>query len=62
MGIRNTLVFLISTLLALTPVTIAQTVTGQLTGTVVDSAGAIVAGASVQALGASARAASNPAS
>ena len=36
------------TLLALTPIANAQTVTGQITGTVVDSAGAVVAGASVQ--------------
>jgi Carboxypeptidase regulatory-like domain/TonB-dependent Receptor Plug Domain len=37
-----------SLLLALMPIANAQTVTGQITGTVVDSAGAIVAGASVQ--------------
>jgi hypothetical protein len=35
-------------LLAMPPIANAQTVTGQITGTVVDSAGAVVAGASVQ--------------
>jgi hypothetical protein len=35
-------------LLAILPISNAQTVTGQLTGTVVDSAGAVVAGANVQ--------------
>ena len=35
-------------LLASLPIAIAQTTTGQITGTVVDSAGAVVAGATVQ--------------
>ena len=35
-------------LLAMMPIANAQTVTGQITGTVVDSAGAVVAGANVQ--------------
>src|SRR5258708_10209602 len=47
MGIRGRLILLACVLIAVTP-TIAQTVTGQLTGTVVDSAGGIVVGASVQ--------------
>src|SRR5215471_7494905 len=42
------LILLTCMLIAVTPVSIAQTVTGQLTGTVVDSAGGTVAGASVQ--------------
>jgi Carboxypeptidase regulatory-like domain len=35
-------------LLAMLPIANAQTVTGQITGTVVDSAGAVIAGATVQ--------------
>ena len=35
-------------LLAFTPMTIAQTVTGSVTGTIVDAAGAVIAGAQVQ--------------
>lgn len=48
MAIRRTLILLTCGLAAAAPLAIAQTVTGQLTGTVVDSAGGVVAGASVQ--------------
>ena len=48
MKLLRTLSFLMFPLLALTPMANSQSVTGQLTGTVVDPGGAIIVGATVQ--------------